>query len=67
MSGEGLIILLVGIVCSVTRYRCVVIICRHQAAVYTMFLVLELISLTEISLKYLDWVSSSLISSSFEL
>lgn len=40
MSGKGLIILLVAIVCTVTRYRCVVIIRCHQAAVYTVFLVL---------------------------
>ena len=40
VSGKGLIILLVGIGCTMTRYRCVVIIRRHQAAVYTVFLVL---------------------------
>lgn len=40
VSGKGLIILLVGIGCTMTRYRCVVIIRRHQAAVYAVFLVL---------------------------
>lgn len=40
VSGKGLILLLVAIVCTVTRYRCVVIIRCHQAAVYTVFLVL---------------------------